>query len=264
MERDPRRRHAPPEDQRRPPVGVLRRARVPGDRHAHRQRGHQRDAQGPRGRAVVRPHAGALPRRRPPCGVVVKADDVTKPEVASRDPQLEARALGTKTAVDPTASTSPPTRPSRRSRSRSRARARTTPSDDRARDRARHVIPTVGTVRGVEAVGGGDSRRDQGQQRWSSAHAPIVFLFVLGMAFVILMVTFRSIVIPVKAIVLNLLSVARRLRRARRWSSSTVSATSCSASSRPVPSTAVAAAVPLRDPVRPVDGLPRVHPQPGP
>ena len=39
------------------------------------------------------------------------------------------------------------------------------------------------------------------------AHAPIVFAFVLGLAFVLLLLTFRSIVIPIKAIVLNLLSV---------------------------------------------------------
>jgi RND superfamily putative drug exporter len=38
--------------------------------------------------------------------------------------------------------------------------------------------------------------------------APIVFAFVLGLAFILLLVTFRSIVIPLKAIVLNLLSVA--------------------------------------------------------
>ena len=36
---------------------------------------------------------------------------------------------------------------------------------------------------------------------------PIVFGFVLVMAFILLLVTFRSIVIPIKAIVLNLLSV---------------------------------------------------------
>ena len=34
-----------------------------------------------------------------------------------------------------------------------------------------------------------------------------MFLFVLGLAFLLLLVTFRSIVIPIKAIVLNLLSV---------------------------------------------------------
>jgi RND superfamily putative drug exporter len=39
------------------------------------------------------------------------------------------------------------------------------------------------------------------------SHLPLVFGFVLGLAFLLLLVTFRSIVIPVKAIVLNLLSV---------------------------------------------------------
>ena len=39
------------------------------------------------------------------------------------------------------------------------------------------------------------------------ANAPIVFAFVLGLAFLLLLATFRSIVIPIKAIVLNLLSV---------------------------------------------------------
>ena len=39
------------------------------------------------------------------------------------------------------------------------------------------------------------------------SHLPLVFAFVLGLAFLLLLVTFRSIVIPIKAIVLNLLSV---------------------------------------------------------
>ena len=39
------------------------------------------------------------------------------------------------------------------------------------------------------------------------ARAPLVFAFVLGLAFVLLLLTFRSLVIPIKAIVLNLLSV---------------------------------------------------------
>jgi uncharacterized membrane protein YdfJ with MMPL/SSD domain len=40
-----------------------------------------------------------------------------------------------------------------------------------------------------------------------TSHLPLVFAFVLGLAFLLLLVTFRSIVIPLKAIVLNLLSV---------------------------------------------------------
>ena len=39
------------------------------------------------------------------------------------------------------------------------------------------------------------------------SHAPLVFVWVLGLAFLLLLVTFRSIVIPLTAIVLNLLSV---------------------------------------------------------
>ena len=40
-----------------------------------------------------------------------------------------------------------------------------------------------------------------------TAHLPYVFAFVLSAAFLLLLVTFRSIVIPLKAIVLNMLSV---------------------------------------------------------
>ena len=37
---------------------------------------------------------------------------------------------------------------------------------------------------------------------------PLVFLFVLGLSFLLLLVAFRSLVIPIKAILLNLLSTA--------------------------------------------------------
>ena len=37
---------------------------------------------------------------------------------------------------------------------------------------------------------------------------PSVFLFVLGLSFLLLLVAFRSVVIPIKAILLNLLSTA--------------------------------------------------------
>ena len=40
-----------------------------------------------------------------------------------------------------------------------------------------------------------------------ASRLPVVFAFVLGLAFLLLLVTFRSIVVPLKAIVLNLLSV---------------------------------------------------------
>ena len=41
----------------------------------------------------------------------------------------------------------------------------------------------------------------------TSTYTPIVFAFVLGLSFLLLMIVFRSIVVPLKAIIMNLLSV---------------------------------------------------------
>ena len=41
----------------------------------------------------------------------------------------------------------------------------------------------------------------------STSRLPLIFAFVFGLAFLLMLVTFRSIVIPIKAIILNLLSV---------------------------------------------------------
>ena len=71
------------------------------------------------------------------------------------------------------------------------------------------VIPaTIGAVPGVTVDVGGQAAETMDGNDNLSSHAPLVFGFVLAMAFVLLLVTFRSIVVPIKAIVLNLLSVA--------------------------------------------------------
>jgi uncharacterized membrane protein YdfJ with MMPL/SSD domain len=70
------------------------------------------------------------------------------------------------------------------------------------------VPATLGEARGVTAAnvtGGTAQTRDFVDSMTS--HLPYVFAFVLGAAFLLLLVTFRSIVIPIKAIMLNLLSV---------------------------------------------------------
>jgi RND superfamily putative drug exporter len=71
------------------------------------------------------------------------------------------------------------------------------------------ILPaTVGTVPGADyAVGGGTAMSHDFNGKMKSA-APLVFGFVLLFAFVLLLAAFRSIVIALKAIVLNLLSVA--------------------------------------------------------
>jgi RND superfamily putative drug exporter len=71
------------------------------------------------------------------------------------------------------------------------------------------IVPnTVGSVRGVAANVTGPAAQTTDQRDQLSHAMPIVFGFVLTLAFLLLLVTFRSIVIPIKAIVLNLLSVA--------------------------------------------------------
>jgi RND superfamily putative drug exporter len=70
------------------------------------------------------------------------------------------------------------------------------------------LIPqTVGTIPGVRTAVTGDVAEDVDFTRQLKHGLPFVLVFVLLLAFVLLLVAFRSIVVPLKAIVLNLLSV---------------------------------------------------------
>ena len=60
---------------------------------------------------------------------------------------------------------------------------------------------------GTEQAVTGDTAANVDFNQTMKSRAPIVFAFVLGFAFLLLLLTFRSIVIPIKAIILNLLSV---------------------------------------------------------
>jgi uncharacterized membrane protein YdfJ with MMPL/SSD domain len=73
--------------------------------------------------------------------------------------------------------------------------------------RAELIPSTIGTVPGVHAGVTGETAANQDFNRLLNTRLPLVFAFVLGLAFVLLLVTFRSLVIPIKSIVLNLLSV---------------------------------------------------------
>jgi uncharacterized membrane protein YdfJ with MMPL/SSD domain len=70
------------------------------------------------------------------------------------------------------------------------------------------VQSTVGSAPGVQhAYVTGTAAVTKDFNDLMKHNAPIVFAFVLSLAFLLLLVTFRSIVIPIKAIALNLLSV---------------------------------------------------------
>jgi uncharacterized membrane protein YdfJ with MMPL/SSD domain len=70
------------------------------------------------------------------------------------------------------------------------------------------VPKTLGRVAGVEVAVTGDAARDVDFTAQMRSALPYVIAFVLVFAFLILLVTFRSLVVPLKAIALNLLSVA--------------------------------------------------------
>jgi RND superfamily putative drug exporter len=70
------------------------------------------------------------------------------------------------------------------------------------------IIPaTIGQVPGVTGDVTGYTADSEDFTDTMKSHAPLVFAFVLLAAFILLLFTFRSIVIPLKAILLNLLSV---------------------------------------------------------
>jgi RND superfamily putative drug exporter len=69
------------------------------------------------------------------------------------------------------------------------------------------VVPAIFDEAGYEVLVGGGASYSVDASNNVKATAPIVFAFILGIAFILLLVMFRSIIIPIKAIVLNLISV---------------------------------------------------------
>ncbi len=71
------------------------------------------------------------------------------------------------------------------------------------------VVPaSLGRIDGAEVNVTGSAAQISDFNASMVSHLPLVFGFVLTAAFMLLLVTFRSVVVPVKAILLNLLSVA--------------------------------------------------------
>jgi uncharacterized membrane protein YdfJ with MMPL/SSD domain len=70
------------------------------------------------------------------------------------------------------------------------------------------LVPgTVGRIPGARTAVTGDTAEDLDFTSQMTRGVPYVVAFVLALAFVVLLVAFRSVVVPLKAIVLNLLSV---------------------------------------------------------
>ena len=70
------------------------------------------------------------------------------------------------------------------------------------------IVPAAfADVPGAEVNVSGWAAESKDFNEMLAKRLPLVFAFVLGLAFLLLLVTFRSLVVPIKAIVLNLLSV---------------------------------------------------------
>jgi uncharacterized membrane protein YdfJ with MMPL/SSD domain len=149
-----------------------------------------------------------FPGAQTPADVVVKAKDVTSPRLRSAIADLERRALATGQVKQPVhvdvnagktvAVVSLPLQGN--GDNAASVRALLTLRDT--------VIPaTVGAVPGTVVAVTGETAGTHDFNEQMKSHAPLVFGFVLLLCFLLLLVTFRSIVIPIKAVLLNLLSV---------------------------------------------------------
>jgi len=150
----------------------------------------------------------AFPGQPTPAVVVIQADDVTDPALVAAMKDLRSEAVATGQLNNPATFSANPD---------GTVGIMTIPmvgngTDDesvRALETLREdVIPaTIGRVGGADVYVTGMTAGSEDFNNQMTSTAPVVFAFVLGLAFVLLMATFRSIVIALKAIVLNLLSV---------------------------------------------------------
>ena len=150
----------------------------------------------------------AFPGEAAGARVVVEAEDTSSGPVATAiadlrreaesDPAVAGEVTVTRSADDTVAAIDVPTVGSG--------------SDDAATRALEHVreqlVPTAfagAPETSVNVTGDAAQSKDFSDQL--AQRLPLVFAFVLGLAFLLMLVTFRSIVVPIKAIVLNLLSV---------------------------------------------------------
>jgi RND superfamily putative drug exporter len=151
----------------------------------------------------------AFPSQSTPVTVVVKAHDVSAPAIAGSIRRLDTAAAGHRELFTGRATVEI-------SRDRTVARI-SLPAAGTGIDRTSHrelamlrgeLIPAAfAGAPGARVMVGGVTAQTADFNASLATHTPVVFGFVLVAAFLLLLVTFRSLVIALKAIVLNLLSV---------------------------------------------------------
>ncbi len=150
----------------------------------------------------------AFPGAQTPAQVVVAAPDVTAPPVREALAALERKALATKQMFEPIRQFVNPAHTVVRVEVPLAGSGDDETSVAALQTLRKEVLPaTVGRLPGATYAVTGETAGTHDFNETMKTRFPLVFAFVLGLAFLLLLVTFRSIVVPITAIVLNLLSV---------------------------------------------------------
>ena len=165
----------------------------------------------PQNLPVIKAYAdiqAAFPGAQTPAEIVVKAPNVRAPKVVAAGEELVRRALATPDMKLPVSATVSPDGTVARINIPLVGNG-TDASSDRALQllRGKLIPETLGKVPDVETAVTGITAGTKDFNDQMKSRAPLIFAFVLGLAFCLLLLTFRSIVIPIKAILLNLISV---------------------------------------------------------
>ena len=143
-----------------------------------------------------------------PAVVAVSAGDVTSPPVARAIAELRARVAANPLFKQPTIVKINPAHTVAEIDIPVVGDGNNGPSNQALAALRNRLIPaTIDQAPDTTAAVTGQTASSKDFNDTMKSHAPIVFVFVLTAAFILLLVTFRSVVIPIKAIVLNLLSV---------------------------------------------------------
>lgn len=151
----------------------------------------------------------AFPGGADPAIVVVKAADVTDPAITAAIADFKAKALATGQLHEPMPVEVSPDRSVARIGVGLSGTGTDEVSENAVKALRDDVIPqSLGGVAGAEVAVTGETAQSVDFNHALTRSVPLVFAFVLGLAFVLMLVSFRSVVVALTAIVLNLLSVA--------------------------------------------------------
>jgi RND superfamily putative drug exporter len=150
----------------------------------------------------------AFPGGGIPAEAIIKAKDVTAPDVQAAIADMKEQALATGKLHEPVTMDVSPDKTVATVNFAIDGKGTDAASEASLAALREDVAPaTVGKLPGAEVAVTGMTGFSKDFLDTMKSHLPIVFGFVLSLAFILLLVTFRSIVVPIKAIVLNLLSV---------------------------------------------------------